>query len=123
MQPALLVQDGLGPALEVVAERVGVRVRLDVAPRRFSREIESTLYSVLCETLSYAVDRAHATQVHVRVGHEDGLAAELTWTARAPATPPPTSPGCPAGSELRGQMDVGGGPGEGTRVRMDLPCE
>ncbi|NVI90240.1 sensor histidine kinase [Actinomadura sp. BRA 177] len=125
VQPALLVQDGLGPALEVVAERVGVRVRLDVAPRRFSREIESTLYSVLCETLSYAVDRAHATQVHVRVGHEDGrLAAELTCDGTGPRDAAADLAGLSGRVRaLRGQMDVGGGPGEGTRVRMDLPCE
>jgi signal transduction histidine kinase len=125
VQPALLVQDGLGPALEVLAERVGVRMRLDVAPRRFSREIESTLYSVLCETLSYAVDRAHATRVHVRVGHADGrLAAELTCDGTGPRDAAADLAGLSGRVRaLRGQLDVGGGPGEGTRVRMDLPCE
>ncbi|WP_168444838.1 sensor histidine kinase [Actinomadura latina] len=125
VQPALLVQDGLGPALEVLAERVGVRVRLDVAPRRFSREIESTLYSVLCETLSYAVDRAHATKVHVRVGHEGGrLAAEMTSDGTGPCDPAADLAGLSGRVRaLHGQVEIGGGPGGGTKVRMDLPCE
>ncbi|WP_067807280.1 histidine kinase [Actinomadura formosensis] len=125
VQPALLVQDGLGPALEVVAERVGIRVKLDVTPRRFSREIESTLYSVLCETLSYAVDRARATQVDVRVGHEDGrLAVEVTCDGTGSRDPAADLAGLSGRiGALRGQMEIGGGPGAGTTVRMDLPCE
>ncbi|GAA1862410.1 hypothetical protein GCM10009736_31920 [Actinomadura bangladeshensis] len=125
VQPALLVQDGLGPALEVLAERVGVRVVLDVTPRRFSREVESTLYSVLCESLSYAVDRAHATRVHVRVGHEDGrLAAELTCDGTGPRDPAADLAGLSGRVRaLRGEVEVAGGPGEGTTVRMGLPCE
>ncbi len=125
VRPALLVQDGIGPALEVVAERVGVRVELDVTERRFSREIESTLYSVLCETLSYAVDRAHATRVHVRVGHADGrVAAELTCDGGGPGAPAADLAGLSGRiGALRGEVEVGGGPGEGTTVRMDVPCE
>jgi signal transduction histidine kinase len=125
VRPALLVQEGIGPALEVVAERVGVRVELDVTSRRFSREVESTLYSVLCETLSYAVDRAHATRVHVRVGHADGrVAAELTCDGGGPGDPAADLAGLSGRiGALRGEVEVGGGPGEGTRVRMDVPCE
>ncbi|MGP4025446.1 sensor histidine kinase [Actinomadura sp. 3N407] len=128
VQPALLVQDGLGPALEVVAERLGTRVKLDVTPRRFSREIESTLYSVLCETLSYAVERARATEVSVRVGAEDGrLVAEVSESGGPgdPAADPAADLAGLSGRirALRGNVDVGGGPGRGTTVRMDLPCE
>ncbi|MFA1551678.1 sensor histidine kinase [Actinomadura chokoriensis] len=125
VRPALLAQDGLGPALEVLAERVGVRVKLDVTPRRFSREIESTLYSVLCESLSYAVERAHATLVHVRVGHEDGrLAAEVTCDGTGPCDPAADLAGLTGRARaLHGRVEVGGGPGEGTTIRMDLPCE
>ncbi|WP_433479067.1 sensor histidine kinase [Spirillospora sp. CA-142024] len=125
VQPALLVQDGLGPALEVVAERLGIRVKLDVTPRRYSREIESTLYSALCETLSYAVDRARATQVSVRVGEEDGrLVAEVGLDARGSTDPEAELAGLSGRIRaLRGQVDIGGEPGAGTRIRMDLPCE
>ncbi|XRQ14591.1 sensor histidine kinase [Actinomadura welshii] len=139
VQPALLVQDGLGPALEVVAERLGTRVKLDVTTRRFSREIESTLYSVLCEALSYAVDRARATQVLVRVEAAGGrLVAEVSGEDAGPVAAAAAGPaGGPAAADpaadlaglsgrvraLRGHVEVGGGPGRGTTVRMDLPCE
>ncbi|NDU77355.1 hypothetical protein GWI34_32765 [Actinomadura sp. DSM 109109] len=125
VQPALLVQDGLGPALEVVAERLGTRVALDVTPRRFSREIESTLYSALCETLSYAVERARAARVVVWVGEEDGrVVAEVGLDGARPADPAAGLAG-PSGRirALRGEVEVGGGPRAGMTVRMDLPCE
>ncbi|MEU9845080.1 histidine kinase, partial [Actinomadura sp. NPDC048032] len=129
VQPALLVQDGLGPALEVVAERLGTRVALDVTPRRFSREIESTLYSALCETLSYAVEGARATRVLVRVGEEGGrVVAEVGLDGARPGGPaadPVADLAGPSGRirALRGEMEIGGGPRAGLTVRMDLPCE
>ncbi|WP_329091469.1 histidine kinase [Actinomadura citrea] len=128
VQPALLVQHGLGPALEVVAERLGTRVALDVTPRRFSREIESTLYSALCETLSYAVERARATRISVWVGEEDGrVLAEIGLDGARPGDPadPVADLAGPSGliRALRGEVEVGGGPRAGMTVRMDLPCE
>uniref|UniRef100_UPI0010413840 sensor histidine kinase n=1 Tax=Actinomadura roseirufa TaxID=2094049 RepID=UPI0010413840 len=78
VRPALLAQDGLGPALEVAAERLGTRVRLDVPDRRYPADVESALYGALCEALAYAVDRAGATRVTVRVRPDDaGLVAEV----------------------------------------------
>ncbi|WP_131953463.1 histidine kinase [Actinomadura sp. GC306] len=123
VQPALLAQDGLGPAMEVVAERLGARVKLDITHRRFSREIESTLYSALCESLSYAVERARASEVLVRVRVEGGrLAAEVTCDG--PAAGPADLPGLSGRLRaLRGHVEFDGGPGRGTTVRMDLPCE
>jgi signal transduction histidine kinase len=126
VRPALLAQDGLGPALEVVAERLGTRVKLDVTARRFSREIESALYSALCEALSYAVDRAGASEVLVRVRAEDGrLAAEVSCDgAGGQAAGPADLPGLSGRLRaLRGHVEFDGGPGRGTTVRMDLPCE
>ncbi|GAA2163668.1 hypothetical protein GCM10009727_80310 [Actinomadura napierensis] len=129
VQPALLVQDGLGPALEVVAERLGTRVLLEVTGERYSREIESALYSVLCEALSYAVDRARATRVTVRVrpdGHR--LVAEVSDDGERPGGQPGAVPDGLAGMAgriraLRGHMEVDGDPTRGTTVRMVLPCE
>ncbi|WP_173091691.1 histidine kinase [Actinomadura verrucosospora] len=126
VQPALLVQDGLGPALEVVAERLGTRVLLDVTAERYSREIESTLYSVLCEALSYAVDRARATRVTVRV-RPDGhlLVAEVSDDGERPGGEPGALPDGLAGRirALRGHLEIDGEPARGTTVRMVLPCE
>ncbi|MDL4817053.1 sensor histidine kinase [Actinomadura opuntiae] len=126
VQPALLIQDGLGPALEVVAERLGTRVLLEVTGERYSREIESTLYSVLCEALSYAVDRARATRVTVRVrpdGHR--LVAEVSDDGERPGVEPAAVPDGLAGRirALRGHVEVDGDPSRGTTVRMVLPCE
>ncbi|WP_158566816.1 sensor histidine kinase [Actinomadura craniellae] len=122
VRPALLAQDGLGPALEVVTERFGGRVRLDVTARRFALEIESTLFAVLCEALSYAVERARARQVSVRVRvvqrslvaevsddgtRPDGDGADISGRIRA----------------LRGHVEIDGSVPGTTTVRVVLPCE
>ncbi|MFD0689332.1 sensor histidine kinase [Actinomadura fibrosa] len=125
VQPALLAQAGLGPALEVVAERVGTRVRLDVAPDRYPREMETTLFAVLCEALSYAVQRARATCVSVRV-RPDGrrLVAEVSDDGGSPGDPAADLAGLSGRIRaLRGHVEVDGDPARGTTVRVVLPCE
>ncbi|MGW2315174.1 sensor histidine kinase, partial [Actinomadura luteofluorescens] len=122
VQPALLAQDGLGSALEVVAERLGTRVTLDVTPRRFSREIESTLYSALCETLSYAVERARATRILVRVSEKGGqVVAEIELDGTG------LSGGLAKISarlrSLHGSVELVSDFGRGMTIRMALPCE
>jgi signal transduction histidine kinase len=125
MHPALLAEDGVGPALEVAAERLGVRVRLDLPDRRFPREIEFTLYTALYEALSHTVDRARGSSVRVRVrtadrqviaevsdnGERDSdLASELARISERIGV-------------LRGNVEVDGATAQGTTVRMVLPCE
>jgi signal transduction histidine kinase len=125
VQPALLVQDGIGPALEVVAERLGTRVRLDVTRQRFPREVESILYSVLCEALSYSIERARATHVSVRVrSAQRRLIAEVSDDGDHPADPGAELAGISGRIRaLRGHMEVDGDPTRSTTVRMVLPCE
>ncbi len=124
VRPALLVQGGLAPALEVVAERIGTRVRLEVAPERYSSEIESTLYAVLCEAMSYAVEHARAATVTVRVRPEGArLVAEVSDDGGSPGDPAADLAGLSGRIRaLRGQVTVDGDPARGTTVRMVLPC-
>ncbi|WP_051712406.1 histidine kinase [Spirillospora albida] len=122
VRPALLVQDGLGPALEVAAERIGVRVVLDVPTGRLPPDRESALYGLLCETLSYAVERAGATRVTVCVRPSGPrLVAEVGLDGEIPVGPAADLAG--RVGALRGHLEIDGGPGTGTTVRMVLPCE
>ncbi|MGI5202008.1 ATP-binding protein [Spirillospora sp. CA-108201] len=125
MHPAILADAGLGPAMELVAARAAVPVRLDMPAGRFPPEIESTLYFALCEALTNAVKhaRADAIRLSVRPG-PDGIAAEVRDDGVGGASPDPG--GGLAGltdrvRALRGRVTVESPPGEGTAVRIVLP--
>jgi signal transduction histidine kinase len=67
VHPAVLTQLGLGPALEVVAERLPVHVTVSVPARRWPEAAETTAYFIACEALTNAVKHAEATRIRVTV--------------------------------------------------------
>lgn len=79
IHPTELRQFGVKGALEVVAERLPIDIRLQVTNQRFSAAIESTLYFVVCEALTNIVKHANATQARVLIEHVDGnLVLDIT---------------------------------------------
>jgi PAS domain S-box-containing protein len=70
VHPAIVSQGGLGPALEMLARRSAVPVRLDVADRRLPRSVEVAAYYVVAEALTNTAKYAHASEVRVRVEAE-----------------------------------------------------
>jgi len=79
LHPALLAKHGLGPALEGVAARATVTVRLLELPMgRYDASVESTVYYVVAEAVANAQKHAHAGSVRVRVAPKhDGLRVEV----------------------------------------------
>jgi len=79
LHPALLANHGLGPALEGVAARATVTVRLLELPMgRYDASVESTVYYVVAEAVANAQKHAHAGSVRVRVAPKhDGLRVEV----------------------------------------------
>jgi signal transduction histidine kinase len=79
LRPAALDDLGLAPAIESLAKRVSavegldVDLNLDLADRRLSPELETTVYRIVQEALSNVVKHAAAERVRVRV--------ERTYTA------------------------------------------
>jgi signal transduction histidine kinase len=67
IHPAVLSHGGLGPALEEVAERLPLPVRVTVPPRRLDAAVEATLYFVACEALANVVKHAQASSALVTV--------------------------------------------------------
>lgn len=64
-------QGGLGLALETLARRSAVPVRLDVAvERRLPRSVEVAAYYVVAEALTNTAKYAHASEIRVRVAAE-----------------------------------------------------
>ena len=132
IMPAPLLDRGLVPALELLAERMPLptTVTADALPVRLPAEVESTLYFAVSEALTNVVKHAGAATVRVRLVRlvEEGVARLVVTVADdgvAGAAPV-------AGTGLRGLADrvtalggtlaLEGTPGMGTVVRMEVPC-
>jgi signal transduction histidine kinase len=78
LRPAVLDDLGLVPAFQCLTERVSQRFGLAVTltcsvPERLSAPIETTLYRIVQESLTNVAKHAQATQVEVRLNHEEDL--------------------------------------------------
>ena len=74
VHPAILVEAGLGSALDGLARRSALPVRLDVqVDGRLSAECEATAYYVVSEAFANAVKHASASAVEIRVEAVEGI--------------------------------------------------
>src|SRR5262249_50667347 len=73
IHPALLTEQGLGPALASLAARSHVPVRLVIPPQRLPGVIETAVYFVCSEGLANVAKHAQATRADIRVGLERDL--------------------------------------------------
>ena len=127
VHPAILTEEGLGAALESLADRTPIPVRIVTAPPgRLPSEIEGAAYFVACEALANAVKHAGATSVTISAARRNGtLVVEVADDGVGGAS-------LNGGSGLRGlsdRVEAHGGrlriespPGGGTRVIGELPC-
>ena len=127
IHPAILAEEGLGPALAGLAARCVVPATVRSAPRRrFSPTVEATAYFVVSEALANVDKHAVASRVEISVGvHDGGLIVEVADDGLGGAR-------LERGTGLRGLADrvaaLGGRfecsspPGEGTSVVARIPC-
>jgi signal transduction histidine kinase len=127
VHPAVLTEEGLAGALESLAGRTPLPVRIESAPEdRLPPEIEAAAYFVACEAIANAVKHSRATGIRVNANRRDGrLVIEVEDDGIGGAREN-------GGSGLRGLVDrveahggtlrVQSEPGEGTRVIGELPC-
>jgi signal transduction histidine kinase len=127
LHPAVLTQLGVGPALEVVAERLPIPVALSVPPRRWPEAVETTAYFIACEALANIVKHADAEHVRIAVvDRADRLVLTVTDDGRGGAH---LDPGHgllgmrDRATALGGTLTITSRPGEGTTIEADLPCE
>jgi signal transduction histidine kinase len=74
VHPAILVEAGLGSALQGLARRSALPVRLDVQmDGRLPAESEATVYYVVSEAFANAVKHARASAVDIRVDMDEGM--------------------------------------------------
>jgi signal transduction histidine kinase len=127
LHPAVLSQGGLGIAVETLAARSPVPVRLDVALHgRLPEPVEIAGYFVISEALTNVAKHAQASAVIVALARTDEtLVVEVRDNGVGGAT-------ADLGSGLRGltdrvealggQLSVRSPAGRGTRVRAEIPC-
>jgi signal transduction histidine kinase len=128
LHPSVLSDRGLAAALEGLAQRAPLPVRLEAKlGERLPDRVESASYFVVAEALTNVARYAQANQASVNVTRADGqVLVEVSDDGVGGADPA-------AGSGLRGLLDrvsalggtieVDSRPGEGTRVRAAIPCE
>ena len=125
LHPAALTDQGLGPALAGVAQRLPVDVDLSVPTERLPENIEATAYYIVSEALTNVAKHAEAAKATVDMTlAENVLRFEITDDGRGGADPS-------AGSGILGLRDraeaVGGTlfvispPGKGTVVTAQIP--
>jgi len=128
LQPALLAERGLGPAVDALAERSPIPVRIDISlggHGDLDAEIATTMYFVIAEALANVAKHANATQADVGVSCANGrLNIRVSDDGRGGAR-------ASAGSGLEGLADrVAAASGtinvssndRGTTVEATLPC-
>jgi signal transduction histidine kinase len=127
IHPGILTERGLGPALQELAYGSPVPIELSVPiEERLPEPVEAAAYYVVAEALTNVAKYASASSVSVRVGSRNGQAVvEVSDDGVGGADPA-------RGSGLRGLADrveaLGGRlavespPGEGTRLRAEIPC-
>jgi signal transduction histidine kinase len=128
INPPLLVERGLGAALDELCRRAALPTHLEVAlERRLPDQVESAAYFVASEALTNAAKHSHGSEVRVIAADRDqSLAIEVSDDGIGGA-------GTAGGSGLRGLADrveaLGGSftvsspPGRGTTLRAQIPCE
>jgi signal transduction histidine kinase len=125
IHPTILTEAGLAAAVDALAERAPLPVRVDVGDQRYEGQVESTAYFVVAEALTNVARHASATEAGVVISEEKGrLIVTITDDGHGGAD-------LAAGSGLRGLADrlaaVGGNlsvkspSGGGTAVRADIP--
>ncbi len=125
IHPAALTEQGLGPALQGLAERAPVPVQVDVPPGEYGDQVDATAYYIVSEALANIAKYARATTAAVRVrpdGNRVVIVVEDDGRGGADAG---------RGTGLRGLADrvvaldgsfsVESPPGAGTRLRAEIP--
>jgi signal transduction histidine kinase len=127
LHPMVLTEQGLATALEALADRSPVPVKLSVVlDDRLPREIEATTYFLVSEALTNATRHSDARLVRVCVSKGDGgLHVAVTDDGRGGAAR--RDGGGLQGmadrlAALGAQLHLDSPPGNGTRITTVLPC-
>ena len=123
----MLSAHGLGVALEQVAARAPVPVRLRVElTERLPEQVELAAYFVACEALANVGKYARATSVRIVVARRDGLAVVEVADDGVGGADDSRGSGLRGLADrveaLGGRLEVVSPAGRGTVLTAELPC-
>jgi signal transduction histidine kinase len=128
IHPSVLTDRGLDAALSGLAARCPIPVTLDVdVSPRAGASAEAVAYFFVAEALTNVARHAHATQVRITVRRDgDLLVAWVSDNGRGGAREDTGSGIAGLRDRARavdGTFSLASSPGEGTTLRLELPCE
>ncbi len=128
IHPAVLSDHGLGAALEALAARAPVPVRLSGVPAtRLSDAVEAAAYFVTAEALTNVAKYARASEASVQLSLEAGCLRVQVSDDGVGGADPSTGSGldglCDRLDALDGSLELRSPPGEGTTVTVEIPLE
>jgi signal transduction histidine kinase len=125
IHPAVLSRAGLAAALEDVAERLPLPVRVTAPATRVATAVEATAYFVACEALANVVKHAGAGSATVTVDM-DSSALNLRIADDGVGGVASRGRGLSnildRVNALDGEVTIVSPPGEGTRLEVRIPC-
>jgi signal transduction histidine kinase len=127
INPPVLVERGLGDAIQALALDTPVPARVDIdLPGRPPAPVESAVYFAVAEALANAVKHAAAQHVHIRIEHRGGM-LRVTVTDDGDGGADPANGTGLSGIERRlgtfdGVLAISSPPGGPTIIAVELPC-
>jgi len=126
LHPSVLEDGGLSAALQELAARSPIPIRMNVLENRLPAAVESSAWFIACEAIANVVKHAHASAVSLAAAEADGvLVLSIDDDGVGGADP--------QGHGLRGMADraeaaggslkIADSPRGGTSIRAVLPCE
>jgi signal transduction histidine kinase len=126
IHPGVLTDHGLEPALEALADRAPLPVRVEADSGRLPAAVESAAYFTVAEALTNVAKYAHASRASVKLSLRNGHALVEVRDDGVGGADPHAGTGLSGLSDrlaaLGGRLELESPAGEGTLVRAEIPC-
>jgi len=128
IHPAILVDDGLGPALRMLARRSPIPVELELQTEtRLPEQVEVAAYYVVSEALANVAKHACASVAHVAIEAGDGMLRVAVRDNGLGGADPALGSGLlglkDRAEAIGGRVSLESPPGAGTSLLVELPVD
>jgi PAS domain S-box-containing protein len=125
IHPAVLTDRGLGPALEALATRAPIPVRVEAPSERLAPAVEAAAYYVVAESLTNVAKYGQAGTAQVAVATVDGTLKVTVSDDGVGGADPDRGSGLRGLADrvdaLEGRLTVDSPPGKGTTITAEIP--